>query len=338
MTREAMAKVTGSDDPTEAARLELQRAMEKDRRAAVEGQREIAEKRAAAAELIVHEANNARLKELLDAARDQATTKDIQSAKQRFAEAKDDWEAAQETRDRLARDERRMASAAAMGADGWASRFGGSTAGNTDMASARQVAVRLGVVAAVLAVSAALYFWALAPSDPDVGSASTAVAEKPVTGAENAPVADTAAASPAVLKPDAPVAPVPVEAPAATAAPVVLTTTAVPTPAAAASPPAGTVPAAVQPAPRAQETAAAPSTSPATAAKPVAAQPTAAKPASVASAIPAPPPVSEPGSIRVLSGPVPTPGRNPFRPETATPPVRVIPKGGPILLLRPEVE
>ncbi|MEM9681944.1 MAG: hypothetical protein AAF942_01650, partial [Pseudomonadota bacterium] len=90
MTREAMAKVTGSDDPAEAARLELQRAMEKDRQAAVEGQREIAEKRAAAAELIVHEANNARLKALLDAARDQETTKDIQSAKQRFAEAKDD--------------------------------------------------------------------------------------------------------------------------------------------------------------------------------------------------------------------------------------------------------
>lgn len=55
-----------------------------------------AQQRAAAAAMIAEEANAARLKALLDAAREQADQNSIRSAEKRFNEARDDWETARE--------------------------------------------------------------------------------------------------------------------------------------------------------------------------------------------------------------------------------------------------
>jgi hypothetical protein len=60
--------------------------------AGIDGSRMMAEKRAAAAEIIASEANALRLKALLDAAREQDTVRTIQSAEARFAAAKSEWE------------------------------------------------------------------------------------------------------------------------------------------------------------------------------------------------------------------------------------------------------
>jgi hypothetical protein len=60
--------------------------------AGIDGSRMLAEKRAAAAEIIASEANALRLKALLDAAREQDTARTIQSAEARFAAAKSEWE------------------------------------------------------------------------------------------------------------------------------------------------------------------------------------------------------------------------------------------------------
>jgi hypothetical protein len=73
----------------------FQRALFKEQAADFGGRRARAEKRAAAAEIIAQEANTARLKALLDAAREQAEVETIRSAEQRFADAKFDWESAQ---------------------------------------------------------------------------------------------------------------------------------------------------------------------------------------------------------------------------------------------------
>jgi hypothetical protein len=58
----------------------------------IDASRMMAEKRAAAAEIIAREANALRLKALLDAARDQDTVRTIQSAEARFAAARSEWE------------------------------------------------------------------------------------------------------------------------------------------------------------------------------------------------------------------------------------------------------
>lgn len=61
--------------------------------AGLEGLRVLAEKRAAAAEIIAQEANAVRLRALLEAARGQTANRNIRSAEERFAAAKDEWEA-----------------------------------------------------------------------------------------------------------------------------------------------------------------------------------------------------------------------------------------------------
>lgn len=61
--------------------------------AGADDRRVLAARRAMAAEIIAQEANAIRLKALLDAARDQAANRDIRSAEQRFAAARDEWEA-----------------------------------------------------------------------------------------------------------------------------------------------------------------------------------------------------------------------------------------------------
>ena len=306
MTREAMAKVKDAEDPSELARLELRRAMEKDRRAAAEGQRDIAEKRAAAAELIVHEANNARLKELLKAARDQATANDIESARQRFAEARDDWQAAQETRDRLHKDDRRMAAAGTAEDGGWTPEFVGPEDARAHLASGRQVAIRLAGIAPTASNAAPAQL-------PD----NRAPAEAAASGTPSAP------SSPALpVAPASPVAPV---------EPAVLTTGSFP------APPAGAVPVPSTDAPPSEKTAEVAPSSSIPVPDQAAPDPVATKAEAAASAIPAPPPLAEAREARTPIGPVQVPGRNPFRPDTATPPVPLTPRGGPIRLLRPDL-
>lgn len=78
-----------------SAKFVLRRALFREQIADMSGKRARAVKRAAAAEIIAQEANAARLKVLLEAAREQATAQTIESAERRFAEAKGEWEAAQ---------------------------------------------------------------------------------------------------------------------------------------------------------------------------------------------------------------------------------------------------
>jgi hypothetical protein len=59
---------------------------------ALDSLRLMAETRAATAEIIAQEANAIRFKALLDAARGQAANRNIRSAEERFAAAKDEWE------------------------------------------------------------------------------------------------------------------------------------------------------------------------------------------------------------------------------------------------------
>jgi len=96
MTQDAAAGVVLPIWKSWAAKFMFQRALFKEQVADFGGKRVRAEKRAAAAELIAQEANAARLKALLDAAREQAAVETIRSAEQRFADAKVDWETAQE--------------------------------------------------------------------------------------------------------------------------------------------------------------------------------------------------------------------------------------------------
>ena len=80
-------------------------------------QRAVAQRRAAAAEHVAKEANAARLKALLDAARDEADRKTIEIAEQRFDEAKGEWEAVRdaflEEQDRQVREQHETTAAAA---------------------------------------------------------------------------------------------------------------------------------------------------------------------------------------------------------------------------------
>lgn len=95
MARETEARTGMTVWRNWSARLSLQRAMLREQLSDLRGRRETAEKRAAAAERIAWEANAARLKVLLDAAREQAALRPIESAEKRFAVAKDDWKTAQ---------------------------------------------------------------------------------------------------------------------------------------------------------------------------------------------------------------------------------------------------
>jgi len=94
MARGAAAETNPSVWRYWAARLTLQRAILQERFSDLQGKRDRVQKRAVAAEIIAHEANAARLRALLDAAREQATVKTIESAEQRIAAARGDWEAA----------------------------------------------------------------------------------------------------------------------------------------------------------------------------------------------------------------------------------------------------
>jgi len=94
MARGATAETSPSVWRYWAARLTLQRAILQERYSGLQGRRDRVEKRAVAAEIIAQEANAARLRALLDAAREQATVKTIESAEQRIADARGDWEAA----------------------------------------------------------------------------------------------------------------------------------------------------------------------------------------------------------------------------------------------------
>jgi len=94
MARGAAAETNPSIWRYWAAWLTLQRAILQEQFLDLQGKRERAQKRAKAAEIIAQEANTARLKTLLDAAREQATVRTIESAEQRFANARGDFETA----------------------------------------------------------------------------------------------------------------------------------------------------------------------------------------------------------------------------------------------------
>lgn len=125
-----------------SAKFVLRRALFREQIADMSGKRTRAIKRAAAAEIIAQEANAARLKVLLEAAREQATAQTIESAERRFVEAKGEWEAAQrpllQEDDGLAPD---------MAADG---------------VSTRQVAVRSATIAGLILAGVFIYL------DPEI--------------------------------------------------------------------------------------------------------------------------------------------------------------------------
>jgi len=75
-----------------ASRMTSCAALQPARAVDLEGRRMMAEKRAAAAEIIAKEANAIRLKALLDSAREEAAARNIRTAEERFAAARGEWE------------------------------------------------------------------------------------------------------------------------------------------------------------------------------------------------------------------------------------------------------
>jgi len=148
------------------AALVLRRALFREQIAYMNGNRARAVRRAAAAEIIAQEANAARLKVLLEAAREQATAQTIESAERRFAEAKDEWEAAQRP---LLQEDNDLASD--MAADG---------------VSTRQVALRSATVAGLILAGVFIYL------DPEIRGESL-LGSRP--GADAVPVSVLANAS-----------------------------------------------------------------------------------------------------------------------------------------------
>jgi hypothetical protein len=177
------------------ARENLQRAIERERYADSGDRGETAQKRAAAAEMIVQEANAARLQALLDAAREQATDKTIETAERRFAAARGDWEAAQRplraSNDAVSSDADADEDAAP---DAWSLRRAAALDLRRIGLSGRHTMA--GIAVALTAMAAGLFFYAVS------GNAT----KDAVTVARNAPTAPIA--------PTAPVVPVVTVAPA----------------------------------------------------------------------------------------------------------------------------
>jgi hypothetical protein len=150
--------------------------------------------------LIAQEANAARLKALLDAAREQKTVRTIESAEQRFAEARGDWEAAQRpllaARDEVCRDDAPAGEADAV-------------AGRLDRAASRRLALWSMAVAALVFTGAAVYFVpdfgddaasgdGIAGTVPPASSARSAYADIDPLASLPRPTATAANAVPAV--------------------------------------------------------------------------------------------------------------------------------------------
>lgn len=94
MSRDATTGVTFPSWKAWTAKFAWRRAMFREQLTDLGGKRARAEKRAIAAEVIAQEANAARFKALLDAAREQEAVQTIESAERRFEEAKGAWQAA----------------------------------------------------------------------------------------------------------------------------------------------------------------------------------------------------------------------------------------------------
>jgi hypothetical protein len=106
-----------------------------------------AQQRAAAAAMIAEEANAARLKALLDAAREQADQNTILSAEKRFNEARDDWETA---RDALSAQGKSQDSAHGSSETPFAVDIADAVNRVLKRVSPQQKAISLGVVVALL--------------------------------------------------------------------------------------------------------------------------------------------------------------------------------------------
>ncbi len=150
-----------------------------------------AQQRAAAAAMIAEEANAARLKALLDAAREQADRNTILSAEARFNQARDDWETARDAM--LAREEPKEPPAPAAGPASetpFAVEIAAAVNRVFNRLSSQQKAISLGVVAALLlgiGVGTGGYFMLNGGSDPSATSSQTATAAQPRIQTERTP-------------------------------------------------------------------------------------------------------------------------------------------------------
>lgn len=170
MNRDATTGVTFANWKAWTAKFSWRRAVFREQIADLSGKRARAEKRALAAEVIAQEASAARLKALLDAAREQATVQTITSAERRFEEAKGAWQAALTPLGVAEEDFTGESSAEATtpdtskdGAKGTGTfRFAGILRGRGDTVSARQVALRSTAAAGLILGGVYVYF------DPDI--------------------------------------------------------------------------------------------------------------------------------------------------------------------------
>lgn len=211
MTQGAGAETNPSIWRYWAARLTLQRTLLQEQYADMQGKRVHAEKRAKAAEVIAHEANAARLQALLEAAREQATVRNIETAEQRFADARGDWEAAHRVFEPGAEDE--AAAPEEMrpdaGADrAWSTRLAAALRPHT----ARRPSTKAIVAgAAGIAVLAVVTVYLFRDADNGAGEMADATRHRP------AAPSDVAAITPAAPAPSIKPADMPVEMPPRTA-------------------------------------------------------------------------------------------------------------------------
>lgn len=138
-----------------------------------------AQQRAAAATMIAEEANAARLKALLDAAREQADQNTILSAEKRFNEARDDWETA---RDALSAQGKPQDSSHASPETPFAVDIADAVNRVLKRISPQQKAISLGVVVALLlgvGVGTGGYFMLNTPPGGSATSERIAAASEP---------------------------------------------------------------------------------------------------------------------------------------------------------------
>lgn len=170
MNRDAATGVAFPGWKAWTAKFSWRRALFREQIADLSGKRARAEKRALAAEVIAQEASAARLKALLDAAREQATVQTITSAERRFEEAKGAWQAALTPLGVAEEDLAGESSADATTLDTSKDsakgtgmfRFAGILRGGGDAVSARQVALRSTAAASLILGGVYVYF------DPDI--------------------------------------------------------------------------------------------------------------------------------------------------------------------------
>lgn len=193
MNRDAATGVTFPSWKAWTAKFSWRRAVFREQVADLSGKRARAEKRALAAEVIAQEASAARLKALLDAAREQATVQTITSAERRFEEARGDWQAALTPLGVAEEDLTGESSAEATTPDASKDgakatgmfRFAGVLLGRGDTVSARQVALRSTAAASLILGGIYVYV------DPDIWGEELLVTEHSTMAAPGPSPAET---------------------------------------------------------------------------------------------------------------------------------------------------